>query len=109
MILGGLHTACGQVPWAPELLGLKYENGPLMRSIRTAKLSTVSAPTPQALLPTKRKLPPSHGDSPYTEDTRPAKRRLLPSLPPERIDARLGQHDNGSQKPIYYITTQTGI
>lgn len=27
MILGGLHTACGQVPRAPELLGLECENG----------------------------------------------------------------------------------
>jgi hypothetical protein len=27
MILGGLYTACGQVPRAPELLILEYENG----------------------------------------------------------------------------------
>ena len=27
MMLGGLHTACGQVPRAPELLGLECENG----------------------------------------------------------------------------------
>jgi hypothetical protein len=61
---------------------------------------TVPAPTPAILPLVKRKLPPSHADALPAQDTRSAKRRLLPSPPPEGIDIGLGQYDNGGQKPV---------